>query len=93
MRRIGKAAVVSGALILVGIAMAAESGAPVLSTLHRHFLSGEIQQLSMDERLLRVADGVFTCMSMANNFDPPSANKIDPPGATKNQLSRLCFSR
>ncbi len=32
-------------------------------------------------------------MSMANNFDPLSANKIDPPGATKNQLSRLCFSR
>ncbi len=24
---------------------------------------------------------------------PLSANKIDPPGATKNQLSRLCFSR
>ena len=46
--------------MLVGIAMAAESGAPVLSTLHRHFLPGEIQQLSMDERLLRVADGVFT---------------------------------
>ncbi len=32
-------------------------------------------------------------LSMANNFDPLSANKIDPPGATKNQLSRLCFSR
>ena len=32
-------------------------------------------------------------VSMANNFDPLSANKIDPPGATKNQLSRLCFSR
>ncbi len=32
-------------------------------------------------------------VSMANNFDPLSANKIDPPGATKNQFSRLCFSR
>ena len=32
-------------------------------------------------------------LSMANKFDPLSANKIDPLGATKNQLSRLYFSR
>ena len=44
--------------------------------------------------LIDTALKVFrSLMSMANNFDPPSANKIDPPGATKNQLSRLCFSR
>ena len=32
-------------------------------------------------------------LSMANKFDPLSANKIDPLGATKNQRSRLYFSR